>query len=202
MRRLSVLVVAMIVLIGMSVSVWAQPKARPGESWVPVEMAVFKPPHGPQEPGTHLNAPGDTYRYTYILDNKYAKDPSYVVSRASIGVHILDPEYSKTSGDGAKEWGRILLDGKALVWTIGPPQKKAGYRKNDTPGPTDLVEMKSDPECGGTPPYIFNVTDLLRDNKLVLEVTNLRKDGSIDGGAPYGDFTVLRAGLHVFYKKK
>ena len=53
--------------------------------------------------------------------------------------------------------------------------------------------MKTDPECLGFTPYIFNVTDLLKDNKLVLEVTNLRKDGSIDGDAPCGDFTVLRA---------
>ena len=203
MRRLSVLILAVFVIIGMTVFAGAQPKALPGESWVPVEMAVFKPPIGPQEPGTHLNAPGDTYRYTYVLTNQYAMDPSYVVSRASIGIHIIDPEYTKETGDGPKEWGRITLDGKPYVWELSARNKKKGYRRGDKPELTNLVEMKSDPETiSGSPPYIFDVKRLLKDNKLVLEITNLRKDGSIDGDAPYGDFIVLRAVLHVFYKKK
>jgi len=174
------------------------PKPKPGESHVPYEMAVFKAPDGPQGPGTHLNAPGDTYRFTYIINDKYSKDPNYVLKRTGFGVHILDPEYSKASGDGPQEWGRILIDGKPRALT-----KRAFASKGLKEGEIkDFQEIVSDPEAGGPPPYIYNVFDLVKDGKLVLEVTNVRKDGSIDGSAPFGDFIVLRAGLHLFYVKK
>jgi hypothetical protein len=161
-------------------------------------MAVFKPPKGPQEAGTHLNAPGDVYRFTYIINDKYSKDPSYFINRATMGVHILDPEYTKETGDGAPEWGRILIDGKPRALT-GRSFAAKGLKEGEI---QDFMEMASDPEAKGAPPYIYNVIDLVQDGELVLEVTNLRKSGSIEGTAPFGDFIVLRAGLHLYWKKK
>ena len=95
MRRLSVLILAMFLILVMVGVVGGGPKPKPGESHVPYEMAVFKAPDGPQGPGTHLNAPGDTYRFTYIINDKYSKDPNYVLKRTGFGVHILDPEGNK-----------------------------------------------------------------------------------------------------------
>ncbi|MDB4443941.1 hypothetical protein N9174_01200 [bacterium] len=198
MRRLSVAVLGMFLILVMAGVVGAGPKPGPGESHVPYEMAVFKPPDGPQGPGTHLNAPGDTYRFTYLINDKYSKDPAYVLKRVTFGIHILDPEYSKASGDGPQEWGRILIDGKPREM-IGRAYGNKGAKKGEI---KDFMEMASDPEAKGSPPYIYAVTDFVKDGKLVLEVTNLRKDGSIDGDAPFGDFIVLRAGLHLFYVKK
>jgi hypothetical protein len=198
MRRLSVAVLAMFLILVMVGVVGAQPKPGPGESHVPYEMAVFKPPKGPQGPGTHLNAPGDTYRFTYIINDQYSKDPAYEVKRATFGLHILDPEYSKAYGDGPQEWGRILIDGKPRA-LVGRAFASKGLKEGEI---KDFMEMVGDPEAKGSPPYIYTVTDFVKDGKLVLEVTNLRKDGSIDGDAPFGDFIVLRGGLHLFYGKK
>ena len=44
--------------------------------------------------------------------------------------------------------------------------------------------------------------DAKKSKMLVIEVINLRKDGSVDGDAPFGDFVVNRIGYHVWYKKK
>ena len=115
-----------------------------------------------------------------------------------MGVHTLDPEYTKESGDGAKEWGRILIDGKPRA-LIGASFAAKGLKEGEI---KDFMEIASDPEAKGSPPYIYNVLDFVKDGKLVLEVINVRKDGSIDGDAPFGDFMVLRAGLHLFWKKK
>lgn len=80
-------------------------------------------------------------------------------------------------------------------------KSQPGLQKRPDTGPTYFVEMESDDvTVGGSPPYIYTVTVLIKDDhKLVLEVINLRKDGTIDGSAPFGDFIVLRAGLHLFY---
>jgi hypothetical protein len=189
---------AMFLILVMTGVAVAQPPPLPGESHVPYEMAVFKPPEGPQEAGTHLNAPGDTYRFTYIINDKYSKDPSYFINRATMGVHTLDPDYSEASGDGAKEWGRILIDGKPRE-LAGNSFAAKGLKKGEI---KEFMEIASDPEAEGSPPYIYNVIDFVKDGTLVLEVTNVRKDGSIDGDAPFGDFIVLRAGLHLYWKKK
>ena len=198
MRRLSVLMLAMFLILVMVGVVGAQPKPLPGESHVPYEMATFKPPKGPQMPGIHLNAPGDTYRFTYIINDKYSKDPSYFINRATFGLHILDPEYTKESGDGPKEWGRILINGKPRAMS-GRSFGAKGLKKGEI---KDFMEIASDPEAKGAPPYIYPVLDLVKGGKLVLEVINVRKDGSIDGNAPFGDFMVLRGGLHLYWKKK
>jgi len=171
--------------------------AREGETHVAVEMSVFDVATKTQGPGTHLNAPGDTYRYTYVIDNEYSNSDKYELVRAIFGVHIIDPDYDKDGGDKAPEWGSITIDG-----TIPTTVSKLGPNEV-TPIKTDLVEMMSDDEVGGRPPYIYDALDFVKDdNMLVLEVINLREDGKIDGDAPYGDFNVLRAGLHVYYKEK
>ena len=198
MKNLFVLLCVMCLVFAMVGMAGAQPPPGPGESHVPYEMAVFKPPKGPQGPGTHLNAPGDTYRFTYIINDKYSKDPSYFINRAAFGVHILDPEYSKASGDGPQEWGRILIDGKPRALSENSFAAK-GLKKGEI---KDFMEIASDPEAKGSPPYIYNVIDFVKDGTLVLEVINVRKDGSIDGDAPFGDFILLRAGLHLYWKKK
>lgn len=167
------------------------PPPGPGESHVPYEMEVFDTETEKQNAGTNLNAPGDTYRYTYLINDKYSNDPDYVLKRALLGVHIDDPDYSKEAGDVDKEWGSILIDGKALTTTSEPIAS------------TDLVEIMSDAETPPLPPYIYNVTDnVIDDNKLVLQITNLNEDGTTDSDKPFGSFTVLRAGLHLYYAKK
>lgn len=167
------------------------PPPGPGETHVPYEMGVFDATTQVQSVGTHLATPGDRYRYTYVIDDEYFGNEQYKLERALFGVHILDADYSGDSGDGAPEWGAILIDGEART-TVG----KAGVL-------TDLVEMKSDPEIpSGLPPYIYVVTDLvIDDGKLVLEVVNLNSNGGEDMSADYGDFNMLRAGLHLYYSK-
>jgi hypothetical protein len=77
------------------------------------------------------------------------------------------------------------------------------------PESTELLEVISDLEYSPKPkehlwpPYIFNVTEFFKQsNTVVLEITNVRKDGSIDTNAPFGNFVVNRIGCHVWYKKK
>lgn len=167
------------------------PPAGPGETHVPYEMEVFDIKSQVQSPGVHLAAPGDTYRYTYVINDEFAGNPEYKLERALFGVHILDPDFNKADGDSKPEWGTILIDG-ATATTVG----KSGFK-------TDLLEIKSDPEiASGLPPYIFSVADqILDDGKMVLEVTNLNQKGGTDMSAEYGDFNVLRAGLHLYYSK-
>ena len=67
--------------------------------------------------------------------------------------------------------------------------------------------MFSDAEIAGDgpliPPYIFDLTEDVKKSKwLIVEVTNLRKDGSVDCDTPFGDFVVNMFGYHVWYKKK
>jgi len=193
---------AIVLVVALSGVVSAGPPPRPGESHVPYEMGIFPLPNGPQKPGTHLNAPGDTYRFTYIINDKYSNDPNYVLVRTAFGVHVLDPEYTKAKGDGPKEYGRILIDGKPREYLKRSYAYK-NLKESEKKGAQPFMEMASDPETGGAPPYIYDIIDQVKDdNKVVLEITNVRADGSIDGNAAYGDFTVLRAGLHCFYKKK
>ena len=88
-----------------------------------------------------------------------------------------------------------------------PSYKKMGCRVGQTPALSDLYEIEADGEpCTHDvpmPPYIFNVTDIAeKDRRLTVEVTNLREDGTIEGTAPYGEFTVLRVGFHVTWAHK
>ncbi|XPF94810.1 hypothetical protein ACM9HF_02035 [Colwellia sp. RE-S-Sl-9] len=178
----------------------ASPNTAEDEFHVAYEMPVFSPSLGTQSAGTHLNAPGDRYRYTYIIEDKYATDPSFILKRANLGVHIIDSDFNKETGDQKPEWGQILINNQPRYWIHFKEIKN--YRKDDVSELTNLVEMKSDDEVGGVPPYIFNVTELIKDRKLILEVINLRSDGAIDSSADYGDFNVLRGGLHLYYIKK
>jgi hypothetical protein len=154
-------------------------------------------------PGADLNGPGDIYRYTLIRDDKYANDPNYEIVNATAGVHIDDYDWSKESGDKEPEWGRILVNGRPMTYVI--MFKETDKRE---PGSSEFVEMVSDAEISaeGGPlmqPYIFDVTEDAKKSKmLIFEVTNLRKDGSTDSDAPFGDFVVNRIGYHVWYKKK
>ena len=153
-------------------------------------------------PGADLNGPGDSYRYTLIRDDKYANDPDYEIVNAVAGVHIDDYDWSKESGDREPEWGRILVNGKPMKYVIMLPTDKR------QPESSEFIEIVSDAEIsqeGGPlmPPYIFSLTEEAKKSKmLVFEVTNLRKDGSVDGDAPFGNFVVNRIGYHVWYKKK
>lgn len=171
---------------------WAAgpPPPGPGETHVPYEMGIFDAKTQVQSGGTHLAAPGDMVRYTYVIDDAFFGNPDYKLERALFGVHILDADYKADGGDGAKEWGAILIDGEARK-TVG----ENGVL-------TDHVELKSDPEANGSPPYIYIVTDQLKDDgNLVLEVVNLNSAGGKDMSAEYGDFNMLRAGLHLYYSK-
>lgn len=153
-------------------------------------------------PGADLAGPGDVYRYTIIRDDKFAKNPNYEVFKALVGIHIDDYDASKDGGDKAPEWCRILINGKSMSNLIMLPFDK---RK---PESTDLLEVTSDLEYSPNPdklwpPYIFNVTELFKQgNSVVFEITNVRKDGSLDSNAPFGNFVVNRIGCHVWYKKK
>jgi len=153
-------------------------------------------------PGADLAGPGDVYRYTLIRNDKYANDPNYEIFSASAGVHIDDYDWSKESGDRQPEWGRILVNGTPRKYDIRFPTDK---RK---PGSSEVMEMVSDAEIsaeGGPlrPPYIFVVTEDAKKSKmLIFEITNLRKDGSVDSDEPFGNFVVNRIGYHVWYKKK
>jgi len=167
------------------------------------ECATFTPGKpNVHMPGADLNGPGDIYRYTLIRDDKYANDPNYVILNAIAGVHVDDYDWSKASGDGNPEWGKILVNGKPMEYLILLPTDK---RK---PALSDFIEMVSDAEIsaeGGPlmPPYIFNVTEEAKKSKmLVFEIINLRKDGSVNGDAPFGNFVINRIGYHVWYGKK
>ena len=153
-------------------------------------------------PGADLQGPGDSYRYTVIRDDKYANNPDYEVVNAVVGVHIDDYDWSAEKGDTKQEWGKILVDGKASKYKAILPTDK---RK---PGSSEFMEMISDAEITPKgrplfPPYIFSITAEMKKSKtLVMEIVNLRKDGSINSNAPYGNFVVNRIGVHVWYKKK
>lgn len=164
------------------------------------EMPAFADNNIPQKSGTHLNGPGDNYRYTFFLHDKYAKNHNYRITKATFGVHILDSDYSKLTGDDIPEWGKITMDGKERKWITLPFLGK-NYKLGKTPSLSTVYEIESDMENGGLPPYIYDVTDLIQDHKLIIDITNVRKDGKIYSDAPFGDFQVLRVGLHVWWEK-
>lgn len=173
----------------------------PGEYHVSYEMPTFVNNQLPQQAGTHLNGPGDTYRYTYFIDDQYLNNKKFYLKRATIGVHIIDRDFQEGGDDGEKEWGSITLNGHALYWIQYSSAK--GFRQGQIPERTNLVEIMSDHETKGMPPYIFDVTHLVKKkSQLILEVTNLRRDGTTDSLEPYGNFTVLRGGLHLYYAMK
>jgi len=183
-----------------SVDIAAQ-SAASGKYHVAQEMPIYNAAEKQQRAGIPLNAPGDHYRYSYLIDNQYANNTNFVLEKATIGVHILDADYQADTGDMQPEWGQILLNGRAHHWIHYPAAKD--YRLDEKPELTSLIEIVSDDETSGMPPYIFDVTQLLKiqKNKLVLDITNLREDGEIEGDAAFGDFTILRAGLHLYYKQ-
>lgn len=165
------------------------PPAKDGESKRSYEMSMFDEETSVQGPGMQLAVPGDMIRYTYVIDDEFINDPAYTLSRAVFGVHIIDSDLGEDGTDGAQEWGAIYLDGE-------PRETRDGEL-------TDFMEMRSDHENEKKlPPYIFNIPELIADDgTLVLEVLNLNKDGGKDRSTDYGDFNMLRAGLHLFYVK-
>lgn len=160
------------------------------------ENATFTPGEKGKnvQPGLDLAQPGDSYRYTIVLDDKCSNDPKYAIHSAIIGIHIDDT-------DKVDKWAKILIDGKTVTFKPFLPFDKRG------PIPSGLIKVISDKEFSPgermMPPYILNVTDLMKKNKkIVIEITNLRKDGSIDGNAPFGSFIINRIGCHVYYVEK
>jgi hypothetical protein len=165
------------------------PPAKEGETKVSYEMSMFNEETSTQGPGMQLAAPGDLVRYTYVITDEYINDPAYKLSRAVLGVHIIDDDPIKDGAEAAMEWGAVRLDG-------APRETRDGEM-------TDFVEMRSDDENERRlPPYIYNIPQLIADDgRIVIEVENLNKEGGRDMSAEYGSFEVLRAGLHLFYVK-
>lgn len=165
------------------------PPAKEGESKRSYEMNMFDEKASAQGPGIQLAVPGDMVRYTYVIDDEFINDPAYKLSRAIIGVHIIDADMVGKDKDEVSEWGSVHLDGAPRT-----------TRDDET---TDHIEIRSDEETENKlPPYIYNIPELITDDgMLVLEVTNLNKDGGKDMSAEYGDFNMMRAGLHLFYTK-
>ena len=204
MIRKYVSICAMVLFIVMIGKVGAEEAKK--DIPISYEMPVFVSDKEPQKPGTHLNAPGDTYSYTFIIDDKHSSNPNLYIKNAILGVHIIDDDWSREKGDGAQEWGRILINGKPMKWINLPFLKKMGYRVGQTPSSSELYEFEDDNEVckkAPIPPYIFNVTDIAeKDRKVNIEITNVRKNGKIEGDAPYGDFNVLRVGFRVTWAHK
>ena len=192
------------------------PPAAPGPSPLPpvheredVENAIMPDLREPQLPGLDLNGPGDVWRYTFFLDEKHLND-DWQLTQVVVVLHIVDPDYDKEAKkDGAQEWARITVNGKPVKTWAPPSLTAAGYRKDQEPFSTELVELNEEAEVhpsGKMPAYIFNPLELedafKKTGKVVIEVTNVRQDGSIEGSAPFGHFIVLRSGLHFVWKKK
>ncbi len=185
----SALVPFALVLAAVSVQAGGPP-AKEGESKRSYEMNTFDEVSAVQGPGMHLAVPGDMVRYTYIIDDEFIGNAKYKLQRAILGVHILDADYSEADGDVAKEWGAIHLDGAA--------------RKTVTGELTNLLELRSDYETENQfPPYVYNIPELITDDgKLVLEVFNLNSEGGDELSREYGDFNMLRGGLHLYYVER
>ena len=159
-----------------------------------------------QKAGTHLNYPGDRYRYTFVIDDLYSNDPSYRIKTAMVGVHILDDDRGKNAQDNEHEWGRILINEKPQHWIKPSYLKEFDYHHEDKEELSNLMEIQDDFEIssfeGGIPPYIFDVTSTSEKNRmLTIEVINLREDGSINSDSNYGNFTILRVGYRVTWEK-
>lgn len=161
---------------------------KEGEFHVATEMNVYDKISKAQSAGMPLAVPGDKVHYTYVLDNKYAVDPGYVLSRVLLGVHTRDKDKDNFTTDTAPEWGRILINGEA--------RNILGMNVS-----SDFIEIASDTERGGLP-YGFVGTDMIRNNQLALTIENLNSKGTTAMEGDWGDFNFLRGGLHVYYKKK
>ena len=215
MQRFSISVLAMVFIMASTGAVFAgshlMPQGHPiapegTDAHYAYEWDTFTPgakgKPNVQLPGADLAGPGDTYRYTVFIDDKYANNPDYEIIRAVLGVHIDDYDASREGGDGKPEWGSITINGEPRTCLVADSE---GER---SPKSTKFQEIVSDAEVSPNPkrldpPYVFQITDLVKQSKvLVIEVKNLRQDGSIEGDAPFGDFVVNRIGVHVFYKKK
>lgn len=170
-----------------SAAIAGGPPAKEGESKVSYEMSMFDEETSVQAPGMQLAVPGDILRYTYVIDDQYINDPAYKLSRAVLGIHIIDDDLKEDGTDPDQEWGSVKLDGEARETRDGEM--------------TGHVEMRSDHENERKlPPYIYNIPELISDDGMItIEVQNLNKDGGTDMSADYGDFNVLRAGLHLYY---
>lgn len=183
------LISASITMFYSTAAIAGGPPAQDGESKRSYEMNMFDEKTSTQGPGIQLAVPGDRVRYTYVIKDELFKDPAYKLSRAIIGVHIIDADVKGDASDSAKEWGSIHLDG-------APRTTRDGEK-------TDHVEIRSDEETENKlPPYIYNIPELITDDgMLVLEVVNLNKEGTEEISGEYGDFNMMRAGLHLFYVK-
>ncbi|PHR91735.1 MAG: hypothetical protein COA69_11150 [Robiginitomaculum sp.] len=163
------------------------------------EWATYNP-NAPQAraPGAVLTAPGDSYRYTAIRDDDFAHNPDYEVLYAIVGFHLdsSDPEHP------GEKWAKVLVNGEARPFLV---MFDLDTRKTGSSG---LLEVISDAQFSGEagssyPPFVYDVTDILKTGADVnVQITNYRKDGQIEGDAPYGGFVVNRVGVHVWYKKK
>ncbi len=185
----SILASAAVLVLSATSVLAGGPPAKEGETKRSYEMSMFNEDTSTQGPGIQLAVPGDTVRYTYVIDDEFINDPAYKLQRAVIGVHIIDDDLTAEGVDVNPEWGSIHLDGAP--------------RATRDEVMTDHLELASDHENERKlPPYIYNIPELIADDgMLVLQVTNLNKDGGMDMSAEYGDFNMLRAGLHLYYVK-
>lgn len=189
MKTQTVLASATAIAVSASVVLAGGPPAKEGETKRSYEMSMFNEDTSSQGPGIQLAVPGDMVRYTYVIEDEFINDPAYTLARAVIGVHIIDDDLTEDGTDVDPEWGSIHLDGAPRA------------TRDDVM--TDHLELASDLENERKlPPYIYNIPELIEDDgMLVLQVTNLNKDGGTDMNAEYGDFNMLRAGLHLYYVK-
>jgi hypothetical protein len=213
MNKLLISIYALSIIFGLTIAAEAADESSfeipPGVEYSNHEQPTFHGSKNPQEPGTALNAPGDTWVYTFFIRDEYL-DPEWKLTNESIAiVHITDHDWSKEKGDTANEWGSILINGKAVMTTLPEMLKQmGGYRFGQAPLNSAFLEIECGSEAhpsGQMPAYIFNLKDIedsiKEAGKVVIQITNLRQDGSINGTAPFGDFIVNRLGLHLFWTK-
>jgi hypothetical protein len=212
MKRFSLLLSMMFVLFGYFGLVCAEPIIHAPSEWDPpnteahlaYEWATYVPDSA-LLPGADLNAPGDMIRHTIMIDDKYSKDPNYKILKVEVGVHIDDYDWSKGSGDQKPEWGSIRVNGRPMMNVIYSPDDK---RKAESSIFMEIVsDVEMSPEGKAWPSYVFEWTgkslaEAVKKKSFVVEVKNLRKDGSVDSDAAFGNFVVNRMGLHVYYGKK
>lgn len=167
------------------------------------EMVVYHD-SGIQDGGLPLAYPGDRYRYTFVIDDEFSRDPNRYIKNAIVGIHIIDDDWQAEVGDTAPEWGTILIDGIAQKWVKPPHLTAYHYHQADEPALSLAMEIQSEFEVssseGGVPPYIFNVTEKVEANRrLTVEVINVDQLGNETPKSTFGDFTVLRIGLRVVW---
>jgi hypothetical protein len=167
------------------------------------EMSIFTEDGG-QSGGLPLAYPGDSYGYTFVLNDEYSQDPTKYIKAAIVGIHIIDEDWQADRGDLAPEWGRILIDNQPQRW-IKPAHLTAyDYHQGEEPQLSTTMEIQSEYEvstyANGVPPYIFDVTDQVEKNRrLKVDVINVNQGGTTEYRRPFGDFTVLRIGLRVIW---